>query len=99
MTELSFVHPSGCPANVDERRRMLSEVIDRVELMARPAGNRHSKDMPIGRSLTIHWTNASSLAAFGYAGATSTLTPTHGRVSSPRGKSWDEWRKARLLAT
>ncbi len=85
-------------AGIDGRRALLSKIIDRVELMARPAGNRHSRGMPIGRTVRILWANESSLAAFGYVGATSTLTASDGRVTSPRGKSWDEWRRARLLS-
>ncbi len=81
-----------------ERRALLAEVAQRVTLVPRPPGNRHSKGMAIGRSLDVTWTKPWSLGSFGYVGATSLLTPRRPGVQSPVGKSWEQWRKLRILA-
>ena len=79
------------------RRTMLSSAMKKVVLLPRPAGNRNGKGMPIGRSLRIEWSHDLSRKAFGYAGATSTLTPKDRHLMSPKGKTWREWQTARLV--
>lgn len=83
--------------SIDQRRDLLSAAIESVVLLAKPAGNRNGKGQPIGRRIKIHWASVFSVEAFGYASATSTLTPRDQRISSSRGKTWDEWRRARLV--
>jgi hypothetical protein len=84
-------------ADIHERRTLLGSLVTKVELLARPDGNRHSKGMPIGRSLKVFWAGEWSRAAFGYSEATSVLDPKQRDIQSPLGKSWDEWRKLRIL--
>jgi Recombinase/Recombinase zinc beta ribbon domain len=85
-------------AKIAERRALLGEVAERVVVIARPPGNRHSKGTAIGRSLEVSWSRAWSLGSFGYVGATSLLTPRRPSVQSPVGKSWKQWRELRILA-
>jgi site-specific DNA recombinase len=61
-------------ASLATRRALLGEVIDSVELTARPAGNRHGRGRRPGRRLLIHWREAWGRTAFGYAGATSLVS-------------------------
>jgi DNA invertase Pin-like site-specific DNA recombinase len=84
-------------ASVEHRRSLLSEVIEKVELVPRPPGNRHSKGAPIGRSLKVLWCPEWSRCVFGYSQASSLLTPQDQRITSPRGKTWGDWRRARLI--
>ena len=84
-------------AGLMDRNGLLADAIERIVLLPRPAGNPHGRGLPMGRSIKIHWKPELSRAAFGYAGATSTLGPGNGSVASPRGKSWAEWRKSQLL--
>lgn len=84
-------------ASGEDRSVLLSEVVETVTLLPRSAGNPHGRGQPIGRAIRIAWEHDWSVAAFGHSGASSTLTPSDTSVSSPQGKSWDEWRKQRLL--
>ncbi len=84
-------------ASGDDRRVLLAEVVERVTLLPRPVGNPHGRGQPIGRTIRIVWRYDWSVAAFGHSGASSTLTPRDTSITSPQGKSWDEWRRQRLL--
>lgn len=84
-------------AGLMERNGLLAEAIDRIVLLPRSPGNPHGRGLPMGRSVKLFWKPGLSRAAFGYAGATSTLGPGAEGLSSPRGKSWAEWRKSQLL--
>lgn len=80
-----------------ERNGLLAEAIERIVVLPRPAGNPHGRGLPMGRSIKVFWKPELSRDAFGYEGATSTLGPGAEGLSSPRGKSWAEWRRAHLF--
>ena len=75
----------------------MGDAITRVVLVPRPPDNQRGKGTGPKRSIRIEWTRDWSLELFGYLGATSTLTPEDASIGSPKGKSWREWRKAKLL--
>ena len=84
-------------ASLTDRRELLSELIDSIELTARPAGNPHGRGRRPGRRLLIRWRDAWARAAFGYEGATSLVSLSEPHIASARGKSWQQWRQLRML--
>lgn len=53
----------------------------------------HPIEPKVGCPLKIAWVNSWAVSVFGYAGATSLLTPGDTEVKSAQGKSWTEWQK------
>lgn len=84
-------------ADLSGRRDLLATTIARVVLPPRPEGNRHGRGGSKGRPLRIEWGPKVSRRVFGYVGASSTLSLGDARIVSPLGKTWAEWRRARLL--
>jgi ribosomal protein L34E len=84
-------------SSVAQRRDLFRAAIHTAVLLPKPPGNRHGRGIGTQRTLKIGWGPEVSTKVFGYIGATSTLTPNSSDITSPKGKTWAEWNRARMI--